>query len=484
MSVKFVYQISFAILHSWGMANGGICEQNLKIGLNKMNKKIGLLAAIAALSLGFIACDDDATDGSGNQNGACTVADNTCDGNIAKICMGTIIETDCAALGMICQNATCISETACTAADNKCDGNNTVVCNAGTLTLSPCGANQECTMVDGIPACQNKAADTPTTTCTEADNTCENGMFKSCTDGQMTSAPCGSKEECRAENGVYGCYDIIPSGIGDPCTCEGEGCLLELSPKAAVDLIPEDLLDPETTGGVDIKPIIDAMFKDMGNITAPNIYASANIKGCEHVKVPEGMVLGCLPEGAKITFPDGLAGIVGMIELIPPSESFPAYAVDAVKLVVSEVLTPGIEIKSTKGYCIAGALSLKGTIGGVDPSSIFDQISSGDYVSAKSASCPADSAMLQYGVVADVKDEFTGGLVICAKKCESNSDCREADGYSCNEIISAVPEDVTDLANAPKVNVCLDKANIDLINQKIEAFKAVIEASGEEEEAE
>ena len=237
---------------------------------------------------------------------------------------------------------------------------------------------------------------------------------------------------------------------------------------------------------------------DDAKITAPN-YFSKGIKGCEDLKAPEGMAVGCMTSD-KITFDADyvtklkliVAAIPAILQMAGDPEnpiSLPADAVTNISNYVEKVLTDGIPFTAKNGYCILADIdiALDVTSPDITPyikmaavNELLDKINTPghDHSKAKTATCPEGSVLLSYDV--DESTEGMGsakvGFDMCLKSCKTDDDCRKADGYSCVALPNGVPAEGQTTADLPTVNVCFDKSNIDDFTKMTEDFANLIPA--------
>lgn len=419
--------------------------------------------------------DDVPGDGDVPAQEGCEATDNTCkDDSIALICDGNkLVETPC--LGKVCKNGLCVE-----ACKPSCDEatNSKVTCDAqGNAVTQACGTDEVCTVVENEPVCQPKAGgeEPGDDKCSEADNYCKDAsILMECVNGVMQENPCSKSEECRLYNQKYTCMPIVhvePENggqIGDACTCEGDNCIITITGAELKAMIPADY-----------SVLLTSAIKDTDNITGPNIFAGASIKGCEGVQVPEGMMLGCVTQ-SQVAFPQSLSDLVSSIATLLPiiGVELPEVLVNALNILAENILKPGISFYAPNGYCTVGAMSAnmgEGEDSGLtdmfDINSLINKLAAGDYTAAKASACPSGSVMLDYGMT----DQFSGGYVMCSKTCQSNDDCRADEGYVCTEMATRMPSADETIDNVPKAKVCIDERNIAALESMLDAFMPLLE---------
>ena len=423
-----------------------------------LKRSLILVTAVAALSFGFTACDDDSTDA--------PVINPT----VEPICDGNILVTynedgsekarqDCTTNGNVCKDGACIlpvqtDPAKCSVADNKCDGDNLITCDEATGKTSStvcefgCGA--------ATKACKNEGqSDAPECVDEDYKNVCtDDGLLESCKDGKIVKTACGTgkkcandacvdltdEEKCIATGGEWinnQCMTVTESIIGGACSCK-DNCTIEITGKELKNILASS-----------IKAVASLMISDNMKIVAPNFFPGAdNIEGCDDLKadgaVPEGMTLGCLTS-TDIKFvdvPSTMTNLIPTIIKMMGSTLPEGVDVDALQKSITEILNDGIPFAAPQGYCLAAAIDISGTVdsgttaGGIIASDalskdgLLSKINTGDHSKAVASNCPAGSTKFSYTIDEPVDELGTIdlGFDMCLKSCITDDDCRE--GYS------------------------------------------------------
>lgn len=458
-----------------------------------MRKKFLMLSALASLCLSISACDEE-TVGEIFDGMACNPAEAACDGDKANTCVDGIYKVlDCSTSGQVCvmgdNGPACQAKPADenpsdenSGNDNPNDGNSGTdnSCDDGTVG---CTGNVAWVCINGTKSendCQDKVCDNGQ--CKEkCTSQCSTDNKKVICDEQgkeISSEPCGANEICEMNGDTPTCVvDNTPvptgGGIGEPCTCVGDNCNNVITAAEIKAMLPSDMIPAEAL------VFLDLFFREGDDTTGPNFFAGDSIKGCENVVVPEGMTLGCVRD-SEVKFTTGLSSIAGIIG-DPTMESLeiPATLKQAMALLNEHILKPGLKFEAGKGYCTVGAMSVTGEMEGMDMNAFFGKLNAGDYASAKAATCPAGSVMLDYGM----ENQISGGYVMCSKSCTTNEDCRVDDGYTCESVPSALPGTDQTLEDMPTVKVCIDKDNITMLESMLEAFTPLMEDAAADAES-
>ncbi|MBQ9243236.1 MAG: hypothetical protein IJ165_08400 [Proteobacteria bacterium] len=468
----------------------------------KMKRNFFALAAMAALSLSLVACDDDSNDTNtpSEPSEPTTTCKATCNGTIPMTCdaSGNLVAgTDCAQSGKSCINGACYGsgdqidpnkpnpneptdKVPCTTSGCDSTGTKIITCGADGFVVSTedCGANGKvCRAGACVNFCQPKARRCAGDT-----------SYKVCNDdGKAWSAVqnCGANEECSGGYCNPKAEVKADSVLGVACSCTGADCSFTITGKEIVtslgtapsmipmisSLIPADLAELKD---IDFKGLLDKLNSDSFIITAPNFFSKSN-KGCEAVTAPAGMTVGCLRD-AKITVTGAdelLNAILGIVKGIDPT------LIDAeLEKYVKDTVASGIEFKSKDGYCLTAAIDIDGqggmldtlgitTIKKSDPNSPVNKINTGDHSKAQSAACPAGGQKYSYTTgVESAYANIAVGFDMCLKACANDSDCRE--GYKCIDIPAEVPEEGE---TAISRKGCFDPTTIDYFTEMSEGFK-------------
>ena len=213
-------------------------------------------------------------------------------------------------------------------------------------------------------------------------------------------------------------------------------------------------------------------FGSSDSLTVPNFFGkSSEISGCEALaaEIPEGMALGCFRD-SKLTATSGF---------ISTAKSFMNYVKGQSENLANwgmkfiEKVEENVKLDVPNGYCFVGALDAhlvfsqsSGLIGaalsnkGADLVKLAnDKFDTGDIEKAKTATCPEGSVLINdihktttiAGYGQDGSDKTAFSMAMCLKSCESDSDCRTSEGYSCVEW--------------HEKKVCFYKATIDAIHE-------------------
>ena len=488
------------------------------------SRKLLALSAISALSMAFVACDDDAAD-SGETT--CTPG---CKGDTLITCVdGKAQETNCADANLTCDSATkaCIVKgdtTTCTTADNGCQSDTELkTCNlqTGKVDITKCGANQicdskqkkcvddvpECVDGDYMPACssENERAYTVCESGKIATKTCAADSY--CKEGSCTPDPTCSDNQILVN---HVCQDkpaeenII---LGRPCSCEGADCEITITGKElkgavtldSVKTIVGELVPAMSTmiNGI-IDPIIDDFnaIPDDATITAPNIF-SKSIKGCEGLEAPAGMTVGCFRD-STIVFPEALYdgflkgnGINSALPLVKVAINMFAPGLDLEKFLnkISDLLKGGIQFTSTNGYCLAATIDINGTFTDADMAGaiiknafaeggLVSKINTGDHSQVKAdTTCPTGGTFLRYDIpnkAVDMLGTFNVGFDMCLRACSTDADCRTADGYKCIEFPNGIPGEGQTSADLPKVKACFHPDNLTYFENMTNEFNELL----------
>lgn len=461
------------------------------------------LASMAALSLCLVACDDD-SDNNTPQNPqdppVTNTCKSTCNGTVPMICdaNGNLVAgTDCATLGKVCTNGACYGDgdvidpsnpnpqdpsvkVPCTTSGCDSTGTKVITCGAdGFVTATDdCGAKGlVCRANACVSFCQ------PNARRCAGDN-----AYKVCNaDGKAWSAVqnCAANEECSGGYCNPKAEVKADSVLGTECSCTGADCSFTITGKEIVaslgtmpsmipmvtSLIPPNL---DALKNVDFAGLLDKLNSDNFVITAPNFFSKSN-KGCEAVKAPAGMTVGCLRD-AKITVTGAdelLNSILGIVKGIDPT------LIDAeLEKYVKDTVAGGIEFKSQGGYCLTAAIDINGqgglldtfqvtTIKKSDPNSPVNKMNTGDHSQAAKSACPEGGQKYSYTVSEQTAyANFDVGFDMCLKACANDSDCRP--GYKCIDIPAEVPEEGE---TAISRKGCFDPTTIDYFTEMSEGFK-------------
>lgn len=487
------------------------------------SRKLLALSAISALSMAFVACDDDAAD-SGETT--CTPG---CKGDTLITCVdGKAQETNCADANLTCDSATkaCIVKgdtTTCTTADNGCQSDTELkTCNlqTGKVDITKCGANQicdskqkkcvddvpECVDGDYMPACssENERAYTVCESGKIATKTCAADSY--CKEGSCTPDPTCSDNQILVN---HVCQDkpaeenII---LGRPCSCEGADCEITITGKELKSAVDLSLLSNPLIAGViatmlpnvSLTDVINAFnaIPDDATITAPNIF-SKSIKGCEGLEAPAGMTVGCFRD-STIVFPEALyngflksEAVSTLVDGLNQGLAGLLKGMDISKMVsaVSDLLKGGIKFTSTNGYCLAATIDINGTfknsdlLGGLIKNAfaeggLVSKINTGDHSQVKAdTTCPTGGTFLRYDIpnkAVDMLGTFNVGFDMCLRACSTDADCRTADGYKCIEIPNGIPGEGQTSADLPKVKACFHPDNLTYFENMTNEFNELL----------
>ena len=451
----------------------------------KLNRWMMVLAALT-LSAGLAACDSDAGNGDGDEK-KCTIGDKVCKGDTASVCEdGKWKDTKCGS-GTTCLAGMCIPSGACEGNEKTCSGTDKVTaCENGQWKTTDCTSGT---------ACQNGVC-TKTPDCDPSAFVaeCVGDRVRTCdANGSYVLTSCKAEESCVEGVCVDLCKDKqCDSNKGEVCT-QGQ-CVVVTRPATAIGAACTCTSDCEITiTGKELKDsinepaistILGMFIADNDKITAPNFF-SKSITGCDNVAVPNGMTLGCMYD-TTITFPssivsllDGLGPLLGMLGDFLPEGLDIAAIIDPLK----GLLKDGIAFKAPKGYCLTAAINISAQL---DPSieafvssdkifgsqGLVNKITTGDHAKAKVAVCPEGTEKFTYTVDDTIEGAgvFNVGFDMCLRGCDSNADCRTADGYSCVEIPNGVPAEGQTVDDLEKKKVCFDKSNIDYFTDLTNLF--------------
>ena len=465
------------------------------------------LAAMAALSLCLVACDDDNDTTPTNQepqNPPTSTCKATCNGSVPMICdaSGNLIAgTDCALSNQICSNGACYGsgdvidptqDPADPTVKIPCTDKGVTTCDASKKKVVKCG-NDGFIDSSSVIDCDGQGLVCRAGACVSfcqpnARRCAGDAAYKVCNaDGKAWSAVqnCAANEECSGGYCNPKAEVKADSVLGTECSCTGDACSFTITGKEIVtslgtlpsmipmvtSMIPADL---EALKGVDFAGLLDKLNSDNFVITAPNFFSKSNT-GCEKVKAPAGMTVGCLRD-AKITVTGAdelLNSILGIVKGIDPT------LIDAeLEKYVKDTVAGGIEFKSQGGYCLTAAIDINGqgglldtfqvtTIKKSDPNSPVNKMNTGDHSQAAKSACPEGGQKYSYTVSEQTAyANFDVGFDMCLKACANDTDCR--DGYKCIDIPAEVPEEGE---TAISRKGCFDPTTIDYFTEMSEGFK-------------
>ena len=261
----------------------------------------------------------------------------------------------------------------------------------------------------------------------------------------MTCTPEGKENriDCEGESKIcdpaaHECIaPIVGSSVGMPCTCTGDSC------------------DTVITGA-ELNPTMGSYapkFDNSDQIIVPNFFGNTSqISGCEALaaEIPEGMALGCFRNSTLTATPGFIKDAKSFMSTLK-SLGKDSLANWGLKFI--EKVEANVKLDVPNGYCFVGAL---------DAHLVFSQSSNliqmalqnrgaklvaladkkfdtGDIEKAKTATCPEGSVLINdihktttiAGYGQDGSDKTAFSMAMCLKSCESDSDCRTSEGYSC-----------------------------------------------------
>ncbi len=477
----------------------------------KLTRSLLALSALAALSFGFVACDDDSGDSTPQEQQKdpdtkqCTATEAKCVGNLLVSCKdGKTEQVDCSATNQICQVNACVANPGdepvkCSASENTCVGNIAYTCNAesGKMEQKDCGANATCTGAGECKANSGEGQDSDT--CDEATFApkCSGEKITACRSGVEVAEECPAGQVCANDNCVpKEAPDDGSAKLGSPCSCTGTDCSIIITGKEL-----KDAINGKGIGGIAL-PFL-ANIQETDQIVAPN-YFSKDITGCEGIVVPDGMAAGCFYT-STITFMDSLTNaqsVFAQLEMILLSvEAIPGLGnalagldidIKSIAAAIQDLLAQGIKFTANNGYCMTADIDIKLDVKTDVPFSDSIKMSVGelvvmdnviklvnkintvgtDHAKAKSATCPNDGQLLSFEANSD--SDLGGAAVgfdMCVQKCSTDADCRAADGYKCIEM----PANTTDVDNGTKsAKVCFPEENITYFEKMTEQFDALL----------
>ena len=377
----------------------------------KLTRKLLTLSAIAALSFGLAACDDD-SDNKPNDPGTANTCTATCTENVLTWCdaEGKPQTKTCNA------NQTCNAsfnengcvdkggeekpEPDCTAPEKKCAGDDSYY----TCTAEGKWSAEKTKCSTGLVCVNNecRACIDGERKCVDGDKTkyqvCANnawGSEQKCPD----ATTCGGKGICSAEVVIL---DKDAEGIGSKCSCSGDKCINSITGaelKSAINMDEVDkILDNNVVKSVvcgtcilgvpkdqcecqdKIKPAVHNIWdliKNDDKILVPNYFFDGVSDVCKNITVPDGMALGCFTDGTikpPTSFSDILASddfkwlmdlilnnktLTGMIEEKSPGVVDKIKEFIAAGGAVDKILNDGIDFKSSEGYCLVANIDLQ-----------------------------------------------------------------------------------------------------------------------------
>lgn len=472
----------------------------------KLTRSLLALSALAALSFGFVACDDDSGDSTSQEQQKdpdtkqCTATEAKCVGNLLVSCKdGKPEQVDCSATNQICQVNACVANTGtdpvkCSASENTCIGNIAYTCNAtsGKMDQKDCGANATCT---GAGECKANESGSDGS-CNEAGYTprCNGEKITACRGGVEVAEDCPTDQVCANDHCVpKEAPDDGSAKLGSPCSCTGTDCSIIITGKEL-----KDAINAAGTGAIALTFL--GNIQDTDQIVAPN-YFSKDIKGCEGIAVPTGMAAGCFYT-STITFMDSLTNdqsvfaqldsILASLKMFGVDTSGLGIDINSIATAIKGLLAKGITFTANNGYCMAADIDIKLNVKDNVPFSDTIPLTVGDLVvmdnviklvnkintvgtdhsKAKLATCPNDGQLLSFEANSD--SDLGGAAVgfdMCVQKCETDADCRVADGYKCLEM----PVNSADVENGTKSGkVCFPEENITYFEKMTEDFNKLL----------
>lgn len=468
-----------------------------------MKRNFFALAAMAALSLSFVACDDDNdTEQPSEQTDVCK---DTCAGSVPMVCDASgnkTAGTDCALSGQMCANGKCIGsgdvvdptqpDPSDPTVKIPCNDKGVMTCDASKKKAVKCGEDGYLDS-DSVDDCEAKGqicrAGACVQYCTPNARKCAGDTaYKACkADGSAWEAvvSCGANEECSGGYCNPKAEVKADTKLGAECSCTGADCSFTITGKEIVTslgdismIIPmiSTLIPPEMEAlkNVDFKGLLDKLNSDNFIITAPNFFSKSN-QGCQDIVAPAGMTVGCLRD-AKITVSGADELLNTILDIV---KSIDASLIDAeLEKYVKDTVAGGIEFKSNGGYCLTAAIDINGyggmldtfkvtTLKKDDPNSLVNRMNTGDHSKAQSAPCPEGGQKYSYTINEQTAyANFDVGFDMCLKACANDDDCRP--GYKCIPIPAEVPEEGE---TAITRKGCFDPTTIDYFTEMSEDFK-------------